>query len=85
MILPVLLDITIVAALSLSSIIAREETRTVISEESTVDVYSRSPSSMECGVSVPVANGAILPLSFAAQPDPLSPRASTRLYAKQWV
>ncbi len=56
-ILPVLVDMIMVAAESLSSTTARVEARTVISEPFVSVV---APGSIVCGVSVPVAYGAIL-------------------------
>ena len=57
--LPVVKEMTMVAAESLSPITARDETSTVISEAFVVESSWR-PSSMECKESVPVAKGAML-------------------------
>ena len=56
-ILPVVVDITMVAAVNLSSITAREEARTVISE-ALASIFGLPLTG--CGVSVPVAKGAMV-------------------------
>lgn len=57
-ILPVMVDMTIVAAVSWPSTTARDEARTVISDALTSATDLASP--IVCGVSVPVAKGAIM-------------------------
>lgn len=59
MILPVVREITMVAEVHLFSIMALDEARTVISE-GRGSSSERTPSSIECGVVVPVAKGAIV-------------------------
>lgn len=56
-ILPVIVDMTIVAAVRLPSTTARDEARTVISDALTSATDTESP--IVCGVSDPVAYGAI--------------------------
>jgi hypothetical protein len=61
----VIVEMTIVAAVIRPSITALEDARTVISAVGTCEI-ARRPSSMECGVSVPVAKGAMVVYLFVS-------------------